>query len=167
MKAWFALYVQPRKEKVVEKELLKRGYEAYLPLKKELRQWKDRKKIVETPLIPSYVFAFIEENDMWEIIRISGCVKFIWFNGKPCPIPNEQIDSIKLLLKNDIEIELQTQTKPSLGDKVRIIEGVCAGLVGAIKHMKTNNNFSIGIDALGIDLTITLDKSLLQLVEKV
>ncbi|HBN04651.1 MAG TPA: antitermination protein NusG, partial [Bacteroidales bacterium] len=97
MKRWFALYVQPRKEKVVEKELLKIGYEVYLPLKQELRQWKDRKKLIEVPLIPSYVFMNINEREMWDIVRINGCVKFIWFNGKPCPIPDSQIDSIKLL----------------------------------------------------------------------
>ncbi|MDD2529615.1 MAG: UpxY family transcription antiterminator [Bacteroidales bacterium] len=167
MKNWFALYVQPRKEKIVEKELLKRGYEVYLPLRKVLRQWKDRKKLVETPLIPSYIFTNIEEKDIWEIVKINGCVKFVWFNGKACPIPEYQINSIKLLLEKEIEIDIQSQTTPKLGDMVRIIDGGFAGLVGRVKHKKAKNNFTVSIDSLGIDLTITLDKSLLQLVEKV
>src|SRR5574344_430630 len=164
MKRWFALYVQPRKEKVVEQELLKRGYEIYLPIKQELRQWKDRKRIIEVPLIPSYVFMNIEEKEVWDIVRINGCVKFIWFNGKPCPIPDNQIDSIKLLLENKVEIK-QTSINPSSGDLVRIIEGDFTGLVGVFLHKKENNNFAVRISSLGIDLTITIDESKFELVE--
>lgn len=164
MKRWFALYVQPRKEKVVEQELLKRGYEIYLPIKQELRQWKDRKKIIEVPLIPSYIFMNIEEREVWDIVRINGCVKFIWFNGKPCPIPDNQIDSIKLLLEKKVEIE-QTSINPSSGDLVRIIEGDFTGLVGVFLHKKEKNNFAVRISSLGIDLTITIDESNFELVE--
>ena len=164
MKRWFALYVQPRKEKVVEQELLKRGYEVYLPIKQVLRQWKDRKRIIEVPLIPSYVFMNIEEKEVWDIVRINGCVKFIWFNGKPCPIPDNQIDSIKLLLAKNVEIE-QTSINPSSGDLVRIIEGDFTGLVGVFLHKKEKNNFAVRISSLGIDLTITIDESNFELVE--
>lgn len=164
MKRWFALYVQPRKEKVVEQELLKRGYEVYLPIKQELRQWKDRKRIIEVPLIPSYVFMNIEEKEVWDIVRINGCVKFIWFNGKPCPIPDNQIDSIKLLLEKKVEIK-QTSINPSSGDLVRIIEGDFTGLVGVFLHKKEKNNFAVRISSLGIDLTITIDESKFELVE--
>lgn len=164
MKRWFALYVQPRKEKVVEQELLKRGYEVYLPIKQVLRQWKDRKKIIEVPLIPSYIFMNIEEREMWNIVRINGCVKFIWFNGKACPIPDNQIDSIKLLLEKKVEIE-QTSINPSSGDLVRIIEGDFTGLVGVFLHKKEKNNFAVRISSLGIDLTITIDESKFELVE--
>lgn len=167
MKRWFALYVQPRKEKVVEKELLKRGYEVYLPIKTVLRQWKDRKKKVEMPLLPSYIFTNIEEKEMWNIVRINGCVKFIWFNGKPSPIPDYQIDSIKILLEKDIDIEFENEIMPSKGDRVRIKDGPFIGLVGIIKNGGAKNNFAVRIDSLGIDLTITLDKTNIELVEKI
>lgn len=164
MKRWFALYVQPRKEKVVEQELLKRGYEVYLPLKQELRQWKDRKKLIDVPLIPSYIFMNIEEKEMWDIVRINGCVKFVWFNGKPCPIPDNQIESIKLLLAKNVEIE-QTSINPSSGDLVRIIEGKFTGLVGVFLHKKRKNNFAVRVASLGIDLTMNIDESKFELVE--
>jgi len=167
MKRWYALYVQPRKEKVVEKGLLKMGYEVYLPIRTELRQWKDRKKKVEVPLFTSYIFTHIKERDIWNIVQVSGCIKFIWFNGKPCPIPDNQIDSIKMLLKKNVDIECENNIIPSKGDRVRITEGPFAGLVGIIKNGGVKNNFAVRIDSLGIDLTITLDKTNIELVEKV
>lgn len=167
MKNWYALYLQPRKEKVVEIELKKRGYDVYLPIRRELRQWKDRKRWVETPLINSYIFTNIEEREIWDIVRISGCVKFIWFNGKPAAIPYHQIDSIKLLLEKEVAIEFENNIAFSKGERVMIKEGPFSGLVGLIKHKGDKNNFAVRIDSLGIDLTITLDKDNLNSVEKI
>ncbi|MCK9162849.1 MAG: UpxY family transcription antiterminator [Bacteroidales bacterium] len=164
MKKWFALYVQPRKEKVVEKELLRSNYEVYLPLKKCLRQWKDRKAMVEMPLIPSYVFTRIREVDMWDIVKINGCVKFIWFNNKPCSIPDNQIDSMRLIQEKEIEIELENNIRPNQGDRVRIVEGPFAGLIGVIKR-GNKNNFAVRVDSLGVDLSIVLEESQIKLAE--
>lgn len=166
MKNWFALYVQPRKEKVVEKELLRNNYEVFLPIKKCIRQWKDRMKMVEMPLIPSYVFVFVEEKDMWDILKINGCVKFVWFNKKPCSIPQYQIDSLKLIQKNEIDVELDNNIKLKKGDMVRIIEGPFEGLVGVVKR-GNKNNFAVRIDSLGVDLHIVLEESNIIRAEKI
>lgn len=137
-----------------------------MPIRKELRQWKDRKKIVEMPLIPSYIFTHIEEIDMWNIVKLSGCVKFIWFNNKPCSIPDYQIDSMKILLQKEIEIEIENSIKPLKGDRVKIVEGPFAGLVGLVKN-DSKHNFAVRIDTLGVDLSIILEESNLEVVEKI
>ena len=95
------------------------------------------------PLLPSYIFTNIEEKEMWNIVRINGCVKFIWFNGKPSPIPDYQIDSIKILLEKDIDIEFENEIMPSKGDRVRIKDGPFIGLVGIIKNGGAKNNFAV------------------------
>lgn len=165
MKKWFALYVKPKHEKVVEQELLRGNYEAYLPLTKSLRQWSDRKKMVEMPLIPSYVFARIKESDMYDILRFKGCLRFVWFNNKPCPIPDNQIDSMKLLQAKELEIELENDIRPSRGDRIRIIDGPFEGLVGVVKN-GNKKNFAVRIDSLRLDLSIVLDENYIKLAEK-
>ena len=47
---WYAVYTRPRFEKQVGQRLLEEGIEAYVPLIKTMRQWSDRKKVVELPL---------------------------------------------------------------------------------------------------------------------
>lgn len=79
MKQWFALLVQPRKEKVVEKELLKNGFENYLPCKKELHQWSDRRKLVSVVVIPSYIFVRIDPKEMYNVLILPHTVRFIFF----------------------------------------------------------------------------------------
>ena len=41
--AWFALYTKSRHEKILERELMKKGLQTFLPLKKVIRHWSDRK----------------------------------------------------------------------------------------------------------------------------
>ena len=59
---WYALYVKSRHEFVVSDELHRKGVETFLPSVTKFNQWKDRKKQVETPLFPGYLFVYFEPN---------------------------------------------------------------------------------------------------------
>jgi transcription antitermination factor NusG len=54
---WYALYTKPRAEKLVHQRLIEVEIEAFLPLQKTIRIWSDRKKMIEKPLLSSYVFV--------------------------------------------------------------------------------------------------------------
>ena len=59
---WYALYVKSRHEYVTQGELVQKGIDTFLPSVKKLRQWKDRKKSVDFPLFPGYLFVSMHEN---------------------------------------------------------------------------------------------------------
>src|SRR3990172_6049569 len=54
---WYALYTRPRHEKAFAEQLAKREMEAFLPVREVLSRWKDRRKLVQLPLFPGYVFV--------------------------------------------------------------------------------------------------------------
>jgi transcription antitermination factor NusG len=56
---WYAVWTRSRQEKVVAAMLSALGVQHYLPLKSELRQWSDRKQMVEAPLFSGYLFVCI------------------------------------------------------------------------------------------------------------
>ncbi|NJK87221.1 MAG: hypothetical protein HC906_15810 [Bacteroidales bacterium] len=58
-KRWYAVYTRSRAEKKVYEELLRIKVEAYLPIISTLKQWSDRKKKVNEPLIRSLCFRKI------------------------------------------------------------------------------------------------------------
>ena len=53
---WYAFVTRPRHEKRVKQYLDGSGFENYLPLHKQMHQWKDRKKYVEVPLFSCWIF---------------------------------------------------------------------------------------------------------------
>ena len=81
-RAWYAVYTNSRAEKRVSERISEMGIETFLPLQKTLRQWSDRKKLVEKPLISSYVFVKAVPKEFFPIRTTDGVVKFIMIQGK-------------------------------------------------------------------------------------
>ena len=100
-KQWYALYTNPRAEKKLSKYMHKYNIQNYLPLLKIKKKWSDRFKFVESPLFTSYIFIkidfFLEKN---KILSLPGAHHFIFHLGKPCEIPEEDIQLIKIFVEN-------------------------------------------------------------------
>src|SRR5213075_948721 len=82
-KVWYIWYTKPRAEKAVLERLLKKGVEVYLPLQKELRQWSDRKKWVEAPLFPGYIFTCIDMAAFGNVQFTEGVLSHVRFESGP------------------------------------------------------------------------------------
>jgi transcription antitermination factor NusG len=167
MEQWFALYVQPRKEKLVEKELTKHSFINYLPLKREVHKWSDRKKTVMCPLIPSYIFVKVKKEELYNVLQIVGAVRFIYFGKEPAPIPDKQIQDIKTFLENKVNITLEPMSFEK-GDKVRIVDGRFKGAEGLIIVGKDNKKrFKIRISNLLMDLDVEFDEKEMENMQKI
>ena len=155
---WYALYTFPRFEKKVAERLVERKIEAYLPLQKKLRKWKDRKKWIEEPLIRSYVFVKVSELEYYDALNIEGAVRYISFSGKAASIPEWQIIAMQKLLNTDHEIIISAKVfKP--GSAIRITSGVLAGFDGELVSYMGKKRVLIRIFQIGQSLIVTLPLS--------
>lgn len=159
---WYAVYTRPRSEKKADKWLNEDGIETYLPLKKTLKQWSDRKKMVEEPLIPSYLFVKISNKERVQVMNSPYVISFIRFNGQPAEIREKEIDLLRLMLNelpNDITL-LSNDIKK--GDKVEIIAGPLAGSKGEVIKQKGKHHFQLHIEPLGFAVQVQVQAALLQ-----
>ena len=104
---WFAIWTRSRHEQVVREQLERKRFEAFLPTITRWSRWKDRKKKIDWPLFPGYCFARFDPADTLPILKCTGVVNIVSFEGKPASIPEIEIDSIKK--DNKIETEEQFQ----------------------------------------------------------
>ena len=160
---WYAIYTNPRAEKQVYQRLLEEGVETFLPLQKTFRIWSDRKKLVEKPLIPSYLFVRVLAKNFHHVYRLQGVVKFISFEGKPVAIPNKQIDNLRLLVNSDAKIEVSSENFAK-GDNVEVISGSLVGLTGELIRIGNQNRVVIRIDRLDQNLLLKIPKAFLRKV---
>lgn len=151
---WYAIYTRPRAEKTVFSRLNESGIETYLPLYKTLRRWSDRKKLVEKPLFSSYIFVKVNTRQYYEALKVDGVVKYISFEGKAVPIPEKQINNLKLLTGSNVDMEISSENLGK-GDEVEVILGVLTGLTGELIQLKKKNKVIVRIDR--IDQNIVLD----------
>ena len=161
---WYALYTKPRSEKKVLDRLLEQGIEAYLPLQKRLRQWKDRKKWVEVPLISSYIFVKIEQKEYIKVLNTVGALRFIFFLGKAAIIPEWQINSLKQLLESEEGIEISTENFKK-GNRVRVISGALIGMEGELVSIKRHKKVIVRIDQVGYSISVNIPLSDLNILK--
>jgi transcriptional antiterminator RfaH len=118
---WFAIYTRPKNERKVAFCLEKMGIEAYCPMVTEVKQWSDRKKKVESPLIRSYVFVNLREKDRHLVFEVPGVVRYLFWLGKPAIIKEHEILALKDSL-NEIFSSVELQEIKS-GDLLTISKG--------------------------------------------
>jgi transcription antitermination factor NusG len=160
---WYALYTRPRAEKLVFSRLEEEKIETFLPLQKTFRIWSDRKKLVEKPLLPSYIFVKTNKKNFPKVYKINGIVKFVSFEGQPVSIPQKQIDNLILLINSNAEIEVSSE-KFAPGDNVEVINGSLIGLTGELIKIGTKNRVVVRIDRLDQNLILKIPKTFLKKV---
>ena len=164
-KAWYAVYTNSRAEKRVSDRLAEMGIETFLPLQKTLRQWSDRKKMVEKPLISSYVFVNIIPKDYFTVRKIDGVVKFIMIERKPVPIPEAQITNLRILCGSDAEVEISADVYEK-GDMVEVTVGSLAGLRGELIRVGRKHKVVIIIIQPGMNLTVDIKANAIRKLQK-
>ena len=96
---WYACYTRARHEKQVDRLLRERGFESFLPLIPRVSQWKDRKRLVEWPLFPSYVFGRFGLADVHTVLATPGVASLVRTSGRPAAIADEELANVRLLLR--------------------------------------------------------------------
>lgn len=162
---WYAAYIKSRHEFVAEKELSKKEIETFLPVVKKLRTWKDRKKWIDFPLFPGYLFikTIPSYENFLNILITRGVVTLISSDiGIPIPIPDDEINSLRLMLESGRDIDIYPNLKE--GSRVRIKRGPLTGAEGTLKIKDEQYMFLVNIDILGRSVGVKVYAEDLELI---
>lgn len=153
---WYAVHTRPRHEKVVAEQLVRRDIECFLPLREVLSRWKDRRKMVQFPLFPGYLFVHAEiRKSRLDILKVDSVVRILGFNGKAEPVPTEQIEAVKKLVYSTLPYDPFPHL--AVGDRVRIVKGPLRGLVGILVEKKNRYRFVLNIDLIQQSVSCEID----------
>lgn len=152
---WFAIYTRPKNEKKVVEGLEKLGVEVYCPMVTQVKQWSDRKKKVEAPLINSYVFVNIEDKKRNIVFEVQGVVRYLFWLGKPAIIQEHEIDLLKASLKGVFSSVEVNGVQP--GDTLTISKGPFQGKEGVVSQVD-KNKIRLVLKELGVTITISKEE---------
>ncbi|MEO8759475.1 MAG: UpxY family transcription antiterminator, partial [Bacteroidia bacterium] len=147
-KNWYALYVSSRQEKKVQEGLINKGIEAYTPVIKTMKQWSDRKKMVELPLITGYVFVKHADNEKEKVFTVAGIVNYVRFEGKPAIINEKEIQVLKDIIAFGYETSVINFSNFTTGTDVKITQGDFKGLEGTIIKKDRNDFFAVALNSI-------------------
>jgi transcription antitermination factor NusG len=131
------------------------GYETYLPTQQVLRQWTDRKKKLEVPVFPNYVFIKVHQVNRFGLLNVPQLVRFINFNGAPAVMKDCEIKSMQNALEGDFEI----CQKPVLevGERVKVVGGQFNGLEGILVKRDRKSRLMVQFNAISRSVLVDID----------
>ena len=153
---WYAVYTRSRHEKMVAEELWTKQTESFLPLREVISQWKDRRKRVQLPLFPGYLFVRVPIKERrLDILKVPSVVRIVGFNSGAAPVPDEQIQGVKTLVFSTLEFDPYPYL--AAGDRVEIIRGALKGLRGILLEKKNRYKFILSVDLIQQSVACEID----------
>ena len=145
---WYLIYTRPRSEKKVAERLSEEKVECYLPTMKTPRSWNDRKRIIETPLFPSYVFIYLRQlQDYYTGLGVEGVLYYVRFGKQIARVDDTIINSLKLLVDDGEGLEVSSEYfRPS--ETLLIKDGPLSGLSCEVVKHKDKEKILVRVNLL-------------------
>ena len=154
---WYALYTRSNHEKRVDTQLQQKSIESYLPLRRVMRRWSDRRKEIQEPLFRCYVFVHADERERVGALETYGVARMVWFNDKPAVVRNEEIEMVRRILRELPAAEACASL--TVGDYVEIVRGPLTGIRGRLLMTKGAGRLVVNVDSIGQGVKFDVDIS--------
>jgi transcriptional antiterminator RfaH len=162
---WYAVYVRANSEKKLFDNLQEKNIECYLPMRKVLKYWSDRKKWVEEPLFRSYVFVRVSYREFFTVLSTVGAVCYVSFGGRAQSIPENQINNIKMFLaQSESEITVSHE-RIQRGVSVEVMHGSFKGIKGEVITILGQSRLLVRIDSMNCSLYANIERDEVKLLE--
>jgi len=132
--SWFALRVRSNYENVAAIHLRDRGFEEFSPTYKTERQWSDRKKQIDLPLFPGYVFCRLNPEYRLPVLTIPGTVGLVGFGNGPSAVPDHEIEAVRRMIGSGLLVAPWPFLE--VGQTVLIERGPLTGVEGILQEIK-------------------------------
>jgi transcription antitermination factor NusG len=158
--SWFALTAKHQHEPTVARLLGGKGIEVFHPTYAVVRQWKDRKKTLQLPLFPGYVFFMGGLDRRVEILSTPGVFSIVSFGDAAAEISGEEIEGIRRVVQGRAPI----QPHPFLeqGDRVRVTSGALTGVHGILLRHRDAYRLVLSIELLGRSAAVEIDAEMVE-----
>ncbi|MCE3227912.1 MAG: antitermination protein NusG [Bacteroidetes bacterium] len=115
-----------------------------------MRQWSDRKKMVELPLLNGYVFVHINEKEKEDVLQTKGVVSYVRSDGRIATIKQLEIDRLKQLVELGYQLEAGPINRDYKGgDKVKINSGALKGIEGYVIDAQDGKQIEVLLESIG------------------
>lgn len=163
---WHVVRTQPHAENKAKTHLDRQGFETYLPPRLKKRRHARRVETVKAPLLPGYLFVAINrQTQRWRCISSTiGVSHLICHGEEPAAVADSLVDALRDREDESGLVRLPPRASFATGDKVRLLDGAFADLIGLFEGMKDSERVSVLLDLLGRKVRLLLDAHAIEAV---
>ena len=158
---WYAIYTTSRHEKRVALHFSQRAIEHYLPLYRAERKWRNGLRVtLDLPLFPCYIFARIPASERVRVLNVPGALAVVGGTARePVSLPDDAIDALRWGLQ---EQRIEPHPHLTVGQKVYILSGAFAGMVGFVLRRRGACRVVITLKQIMQSIAVEIDESNLE-----
>jgi transcription antitermination factor NusG len=136
-----------RCEQRIAQALTTKGFRTYLPILREIHQWKDRRKVVDVPAFGGYLFVNYEPSlrNRVKILETGGIVRLLGGNHTPIQVSDSEIEAVRRTITSGVECDRCDALTP--GTLVVVTQGPLAGIQGRLARIKSGLRLVITISS--------------------
>jgi len=159
---WYVVQTQVNAEAKAARNLLRQGFEIYLPHYLKRRSHARKVEKIAAPLFPRYMFVRIDlATQRWRPVQSTYGVSHLVLNGSdPAPVAGQVIDALKAREDASGYVTLEQRPKFAIGEKVRVLAGVFADNLGLFDGMADRDRVAILLELLGRKVRVSLEADL-------
>lgn len=160
---WYLVQFKPNSHRIAERNLLRQGFDVFLPMQKITKRNATRFVHELRPVFPGYLFVHLcASAGPWRTVNATyGVSKLVSFSKIPAPVPDDFIDG--LISRCDQDAVLKADGDMCPGDQVIINQGPFSNFLATIQDIQDDERVWILLDLLGQKSKINVPKSNLQL----
>lgn len=163
---WYVARTKPRQEQTANSNLLRQGFETYLPNLKVIRRIRRRQELRLEPMFPQYIFfrPGREEQAIGPVRSTYGVLSIVRFGNTPAMLSAGAFDAISTMecRQNQSSIEELCAIVP--GSKVMVVEGPLAGMEGLVSTVSMKR-VEVLMQLLGAETKVSLALECLEMAE--
>ena len=154
--SWYLVHTKPRQEDIALANLLRQGYECYLPQMRIERIRRRKAEVATEPMFPRYLFIRLDSSDQgksWSPIRSTlGVSQLVHFGSRAAKVDNTLVDLLR-----ERERALPREAMFHSGDSVVITDGPFAGIEAIYQTSDAERRAFILLEILAKPVSMHID----------
>jgi transcription antitermination factor NusG len=156
-KIWMVVKTKARCEKKFAKYCQNFDVLHYLPLRRSVKRYKNRKVEFRIPMFYGYVFAQINPDDKLLLQQPRYSSQIITPDRRAEENLIKELNDIKILIDATEEGNLEVFPEIQVGKAICIKSGVLAGLNGIVIRRNNKMRITVNVEMVGSSVSVDLD----------
>ena len=160
---WHLAQFKPNCASIAKRNLARQGFEVFLPLERRSKMLRNRFVAETRPYFPGYIFigAPMTAAPARSIRSTQGIAQLVCFGAAPAQVPAGLVEALKQ--NCDTDDVFNPQEALNVGDRVQMVDGPFADLIGKIQQVSTHERAWVLLDVMGKATRISIPSSDLRL----
>ena len=148
-KNWYLAQFKPNCADIAQRNLVRQGYEVFLPRENSTSPQASRFVARQRPLFPGYLFvAFAAQEGRWRnVLSTAGITRLVSFGQSPAVVPDGVVAAIRQ--RCDADGLLLPPAALAKGDKVAVVSGPFADKLAEVLSCSADRRVWVLMEMMG------------------